>query len=144
MYDAKKVLIEKLLLLKEAEEQAKNARLQCESDILKEFFNNDHLEEISKQQVLFEATRSIESNINNKDYVLKIKYSINRKVDQNELSKIYSKIPEAIRDRLIRLKPEINITEYKFLLRNEPAIYNLVSSAVIETAAKPYLTIEEK
>jgi hypothetical protein len=140
----KNLLIEKFAQLKIEEDIARNKRLHCEVQILKAFFGEDHLEAVSKEPLLFEANRSIDAFANDKEYKVKVKYSINRKIDQDELKKIYADIPTEIRERLIRLKPELNLTEYKYLLRNEPAIYNLVSNAVIETAAKPYLTIEEK
>lgn len=143
MHD-KNLLIEKFAQLKIAEDIARHERLNCEAEILKAFFSDDHLEAVSKEPLLFEANRSIDAFANDKEYKVKVKYSINRKIDQDELKKIYAEIPAEIRERLIRLKPELNLTEYKYLLRNEPAIYNLVSNAVIETAAKPYLTIEEK
>lgn len=142
--ESKDDLIVKLELLKFKEERAKQERLDCEKAILKAFFDNDHLEKVSGEPILMESNRKVKTLINNREFNLSVKYSVNRKFDTDGLSRIFAKIPEAIRDRLIRMKPEINMTEYKYLLKNEPAIYNLVSEAVIETPAKPYLTLESE
>lgn len=67
---------------------------------------------------------------------------INRSVDSEELARIAPQIPEAIGRRLINWKPELRMTELRFIQNNEPEIYAIVAKALTAKPAKPSVSVE--
>lgn len=75
-------------------------------------------------------------------YKIKIERKLNRTFDEAALGKIYSDIPEAIRDRLIRIKYELDLREYRFIASNEPELLRLIAPAIVTKPAKPAVSVE--
>jgi hypothetical protein len=73
---------------------------------------------------------------------VKVERKVNRSWDTDTLSAIYSDIPSAIRDRLIRTKYEVDVRELRYVENNEPAIYAAVSKALVTKPAKPTVTVD--
>ena len=73
---------------------------------------------------------------------IKVTRSLTRKVDLEALSKIADQIPEAIRNRLLKTKIELDTRELRFIENNEPELYLIVSKAVTTTPSKPAVKVE--
>lgn len=71
-----------------------------------------------------------------------IRFSVNRSVDTAALAALAPEIPEAIGKRLLRWKPELVMTELRYLESNEPEIFAKVARAITAKPAKPSISIE--
>lgn len=71
-----------------------------------------------------------------------VQTSIRRSVDADKLREIAGQIPEAIGARLIRWKPELVISELRYIEGNESELYTLVARAIEAKPAKPSIRIE--
>ena len=81
------------------------------------------------------------SNAEAGDYKVKVERKLDYKVDMAGLSRVIDKLPEAVRDRLIRTKVEVDVKELKFLRNNEPEIYQIASNAVTVKPARPSFSV---
>lgn len=118
---------EALIQAKAAEQQAQQARLVAELEVL------DLLGEIDG-----EGTTKFEAG----NYKLTVRTSMNRTVDKDELARIAPQVPEAIAKRLFRWKPELDLKELRFVQSNEPELYGLIAQAITMKSAKPSITVE--
>lgn len=73
---------------------------------------------------------------------IKVTRSLSRKVDLEALSEIAEQIPEAIRNRLLKTKIELDTRELRFIESNEPELYLIVAKAVTTTPSKPAVKVE--
>lgn len=73
---------------------------------------------------------------------IKVTRSLTRKVDLEVLSEIADQIPEAIRNRLLKTKIELDTRELRFIESNEPELYLIVAKAVTTTPSKPAVKVE--
>ena len=71
-----------------------------------------------------------------------VQTSVRRTVDQSKLLEVAPYIPEAIRNRLIRWKPDLDTHELRYIESNEPRLYEIVAEAVTTKPAKPSIRIE--
>lgn len=117
----------RLIQAKAAEQQANNARLTAELEVL------DLLGELEA-----EGTTKFEAG----NYKLTVRTSMNRAVDKDELALIAPNIPEAIAKRVFRWKPELDLKELRYLQSNEVELYGLIAQAITMKSAKPSITVE--
>ena len=118
---------ERLIQAKAAEQVANHARLVAELEVL------DILGELNG-----EGTTHVEDG----NYKLTIRTSMNRTVDKDVLARVAPNIPEAIAKRLFRWKPELDMRELRYLQSNEVDLYGIVAQAITMKSAKPSITVE--
>lgn len=75
-------------------------------------------------------------------YTIKVTYGINRTVDRAAFDAIKGDIPDAIRDRIIRWKPEVDLRELRYVQQREPAVYGVLAQAITAKPAKPSVSVE--
>lgn len=66
---------------------------------------------------------------------------LNRTLDAEAFEAIKPSIPHSIRDRLVRNKPEIVLSELRYIENNEPEIYKIFSQALTVKPAKPAVSV---
>ncbi len=66
---------------------------------------------------------------------------IDRKLDEAAWFSISQQIPEAIRNLLVRYRPELVTRELRFVQSNEPHIYRLLSEAITAKPAKASVAV---
>lgn len=76
------------------------------------------------------------------DLVIKTVGKINYALDEAAWHAIAPSIPDAIRTRLVKLKPEPVIREVKFLRDNEPQLFAMLSQALTMKPAKTAVSVE--
>jgi hypothetical protein len=118
---------ERLIQAKAAEQTAQQIRLVAELEVL------DLLGEING-----EGTTHIEDG----NYKLTVRTSMNRTIDRDELCQIANDIPEPIAKRLFRWEPKIDLKELRYIQSNEPQLYGIVARAIVMKSAKPSITVE--
>lgn len=115
-------LIATLAELKANENAAKAARIQAEENILT-------------------AIGALENDktmtVRTPNYKVTIKPVVNYKLDNTVT------IPDDILNCFVRIKKEINVTELKKLKANQPAIYRIAENAIITSAGKTSVLIEQ-
>ncbi len=67
---------------------------------------------------------------------------LNRALNVDALTALIPNIPENVLKRLIRYKPELNLTELRNIEANDPLLYILLSSALTVTPAKPSVSVD--
>lgn len=112
---------------KAAEAEANKSRLAVEAKIV-ELINDGSIE--GTQTADLGAVK------------IKVTRSLSRKVDLEVLSEIAEQIPEAIRNRLLKTKIELDTRELRFIENNEPELYLIVAKAVTTTPSKPAVKVE--
>jgi hypothetical protein len=68
---------------------------------------------------------------------------MNRTLDAKAWETIKAKIPAPLANRLVRYKPEISLTELRYIEINEPAYFGLISQALTVKPAKASVTVKE-
>ena len=69
---------------------------------------------------------------------------INRKLEVDALNGVRHLIPEAIFNRLINVKPAIDLKELRYVEANEPQIYSIIARAITSKPAKTAIRIEKR
>lgn len=118
---------ESLLQAKASEQAAQQRRLVAELEVL------DILGDLNG-----EGTTHVEDG----NYKLTIRTSMNRTVDKDVLAQVAPQIPEPIAKRLFRWKPELDLKELRYLQSNEVELYGIVAQAITMKLAKPSITVE--
>lgn len=79
------------------------------------------------------------------DAVAAVLFQMDRKFDEDVLDSIYTDISDAVREKLVRIKREVGVTEYKRICKDGPAELRVaVQRAVISKPARPRITITPK
>lgn len=68
---------------------------------------------------------------------------LNRKLDVNGLNEVRHLIPDEFYARLIRVKPEVNLTELRYVQNNEPEIYSVIAGVMTTKPAKTAVAVEK-
>jgi hypothetical protein len=76
------------------------------------------------------------------DLIVKTVGKINFHLDEAAWHSVAPSIPDAIRARLVRLKPEPVIREVKFLRDNEPQLFAILAQALTMRPAKTAVSVE--
>jgi hypothetical protein len=76
------------------------------------------------------------------NFTIKVERKVTRSWDTDTLSAVYAEIPEAIRERLIRTKYEVEVRELRYIENNEPAVYAIIAAALVTKPSKPAVTVE--
>lgn len=111
---------------KEKERRATEARIQCEQDI------------INIIQPPLEGSHTEKTEY----YSITTTGRLTRNLDADKLPEISGQIPRAIFDRVIRYKPNLNLTELRYIENNEPDIYKIIAEAITSSPAKTSVTVK--
>lgn len=111
---------------KKAEQEANRARLEIEAKIVAMMPSDKD-----------EGT----TNESTESFKIKVERKLTRTVDVEVLALVAARLPEHVRDRLIRTKFEMDMREMRFLENNEPALYQIAAEAVTVKPAKPAVSI---
>ena len=118
---------EALIQAKAAEQQAQHARLVAELEVL-DLLGDNHGEGPTK--------------VDAGAYKLTVRTAMNRAIDRDVLCQIAPEIPEPIAKRLFRWKPELVLSELRYLQSNEIELYGVIARAITMKPAKPSITVE--
>ncbi len=116
-----------LLAAKEAERRAVEARIDAEQALI-----------ALAGDLKPEGANTLLSDA----YKVTITTKINRSVDQAKLAEIASQVPGEFGKRLIRWKPDLVLTELRYIETNEPQVYAIVAQAITAKPAKPSVEIK--
>lgn len=108
---------------------------------------------LKKSKIAFEiAERDLIAEIGHKpegtfslvlgEYKVTTTGKINRTINADRWSDVAAELPAPIANRLVSMKPHLNVRELKFMRNNEPSIYQLVSQAITSKPAKTSLKVE--
>lgn len=75
-------------------------------------------------------------------YKVTVTTKINRSVDQGKLAEIASQVPGEFGQRLIRWKPDLVLSELRYIEANEPQVYAIVAQAITAKPAKPSVDVK--
>jgi len=67
---------------------------------------------------------------------------LTRALDASVFEEIKGQIPEATRDRLVRYKPELSLTELRHLQSDEPELYAVFAQALTIKPAKASVSVD--
>lgn len=116
-----------LLAAKEAERLAIEARIDAEQALI-----------ALAGDLKAEGTITLPSDA----YKITITTKVNRSVDQARLTEIASQVPAEFGKRLIRWKPDLVLTELRYLEANEPQVFAIVAQAITANPAKPSIEVK--
>lgn len=60
----------------------------------------------------------------------------------SKITELKDVIPEALYNRVITFKPSLNLSEYRYVMNNEPEYFKLLSKYVTEKDAKPSIKVK--
>jgi hypothetical protein len=105
------------------------------------------------QNILAEAESALLSAVGHKpegsftvnvgDFKVTTTGKINRTINAEIWEQIKAQIPPALAGRLIKQsKPELSLTEFRYIELNEPAYMALISKAITAKPAKPSISVK--
>lgn len=116
-----------LLAAKEAERRATDARIDAEQALI-----------ALAGDLKAEGANTLLSDA----YKVTVTTKINRSVDQARLAEIASQVPGEFGKRLILWKPDLVLSELRYIERNEPQVYAIVAQAITAKPAKPSVEVK--
>lgn len=116
-----------LLAAKEAERAATEARIDAEQALI-----------ALAGDLKAEGANTLLSDA----YKVTITTKITRSVDQARLAEIASQVPGEFGKRLIRWKPDLVMSELRYIEHNEPQVYAIVAQAITAKPAKPAVEVK--
>lgn len=111
---------------KQAEDTAKAARIAAEDALI----------------ALVGCKTEGSTTIKTAYFAVKTIGKLTRSLDVPAFESIKTQIPEAIRDRLVRYKPELSLTELRHIESDEPEIYAVLTQALTIKPAKASVSVE--
>jgi hypothetical protein len=117
-----------LLAAKENERLAIEARIDAEQALIA--LAGDNLKPEGANTLLSDA------------YKVTITTKVNRSVDQEKLAEIAKQVPGEFGKRLIRWKPDLVLSELRYIEANEPQVYAIVAQAITAKPAKPSVEVK--
>ena len=116
-----------LLAAKEAERAATEARIDAEQALI-----------ALAGDLKAEGASTLLSDA----FKVTITTKITRSVDQAKLAEVASQVPAEFGKRLIRWKPDLVLTELRYIEANEPQLYAIVAQAITAKPAKPAVEVK--
>ncbi len=113
------------LAIKRVESQARAEALELEKQIIKIVGEKE------------EGTTSCETL----QYKVSTTGKLNRKLEVEALNQVRHLLPEAIFNRLIQVKPAIDLKELRYVESNEPDLYKIIAQAITTKPAKTSIKI---
>ncbi len=113
------------LAIKRVESQAKAEALELEKQIIKIVGEKE------------EGTTNCETL----QYKVSTTGKLNRKLEVEALNQVRHLLPEAIFNRLIQVKPAIDLKELRYVESNEPDLYKIIAQAITTKPAKTSIKI---
>ena len=77
-------------------------------------------------------------------YKMTVTGTMRRTVDEAALSALRDQIPDAIRNRVFRYKPSLDLKELRYVQNNEPDIYTTLAQVITAKPGNPTFKVEEK
>ena len=111
---------------KQAEDAAKSARIAAEDALI----------------ALVGCKTEGGTTIKTEYFAVKTVGKLTRSLDVPAFESIKAQIPEAIRDRLVRYKAELSLTELRHIESNEPQIYAVLAQALTIKPAKASVSVD--
>lgn len=75
-------------------------------------------------------------------YKVTVTRTINRRIDREVLGAVRQAIPEALFDRAVRWKPDLDMAGVRYLQSNEPVVYAALAQAITAAPGKPSVKVE--